>query len=159
MPCYPHGNNCKYKDSDGDCSYYFIHFLISNARRMSRRLFGRLDSFVGASLYLFCASQFNRLCLILRLWLCNSSRVGADTAVFIKPFYCLFSFPCLYFLSALRRSRCALDTHVCESFCADILSSFLPLFSLFIICALAAPWPPCALSAPTPAMSRRGNQL
>lgn len=52
---------------------------------MSRRPFGRLDSFVGASLYLFCASQLNRLCLILRLWLCNSSRVGADTAVFIGP--------------------------------------------------------------------------
>ena len=75
---------------------------------MSRRLFGRLDSFVGAMPFIFCATQLNRLCLFLRLWLCNSSRVGADTAVFIHSgflgslclcfFFALVVFASIFFL-------------------------------------------------------------
>ena len=128
-----------------------------NARRMSRRPFGRLDSFVGAMPFIFCATQLNRLCLFLRLWLCNSSRVGADTAFFIHSgfswffvplFYFRFGSICLYFLSAHRRSPCASNAYICAVVCADISAMpFIPR-SLFLRSGgglFAAP----RLSAPT----------
>ena len=75
--------------------------------------------FCWRNAFYFCATQLNRLCLFLRLWLCNSSRVGADTAFFIHSgfswffvplFYFRFGSICLYFLSAHWLRRCAMNT-------------------------------------------------